>query len=88
MVYLDENTLVLTNEFSKLEIFNDYRKIVVPDKESYAANCLYLNGQVLVAEGFPKTRKAIEKAGYETLVLNVSEYRKLDGGLSCLSLRV
>lgn len=88
VAYLDENTLVLTSEFSKFEIFNDYGKIVVPDKEKYAANCLYLNGRVLVAEGFPGTRKAIEKAGYETLVLDVSEFRKLDGGLSCLSLRV
>ena len=88
VVYLDENRLVLTSDFSKLEIFSDFRKIVVPDKESYAANCLYLNGTVLVAAGFPGTKKAIEKAGYETIIVDVSEFRKLDGGLSCLSLRV
>jgi dimethylargininase len=42
---------------------------------------------VLVPEGFPKTKEKIEEAGYETIALNVSEFRKVDGGLSCLSLR-
>jgi dimethylargininase len=41
----------------------------------------------LVAAGFPKTEKAINAAGYKTIALDVSEFRKLDGGLSCLSLR-
>ena len=46
-----------------------------------------MNDYVLVAEGYPKARKAIENSGYETIVVDVSEFRKLDGGLSCLSLR-
>ncbi|MEA3460719.1 MAG: N(G),N(G)-dimethylarginine dimethylaminohydrolase, partial [Bacteroidota bacterium] len=46
-----------------------------------------VNSWVLVPAGFPKTREKIEQAGYSTISLDVSEYRKLDGGLSCLSLR-
>jgi len=42
---------------------------------------------VIAAEGFPKTKKLIENAGYEVITVDVSEYRKLDGGLSCMSLR-
>jgi dimethylargininase len=42
---------------------------------------------VLVAKGYPKTKKLIEQAGYKTIELGMSEFRKLDGGLSCLSLR-
>ncbi|MCD8315985.1 MAG: N(G),N(G)-dimethylarginine dimethylaminohydrolase, partial [Eggerthellaceae bacterium] len=30
---------------------------------------------------------AIQDAGYPTIEVDTSEYRKLDGGLSCLSLR-
>jgi dimethylargininase len=41
----------------------------------------------LIAKGFPKTKEAIEKAGYKTIEIDVSEFRKVDGGLSCLSLR-
>ena len=37
--------------------------------------------------GYPKTKANIEKAGYEVIEVDTSEYRKLDGGLSCLSLR-
>jgi dimethylargininase len=40
-----------------------------------------------VPDGFNETRTKIEKAGYKTIEIDVSEFRKLDGGLSCLSLR-
>jgi len=46
-----------------------------------------VNSTVLVPAGFPRTLAEIKQAGYHTLTLDVSEFRKLDGGLSCLSLR-
>ena len=46
-----------------------------------------LNDRVLVPAGHPRTRHLLEKAGFETVALDVSEFRKLDGGLSCLSIR-
>ncbi len=36
---------------------------------------------------FGKTLSLIKDAGYKTIEVDVSEFRKLDGGLSCLSLR-
>jgi dimethylargininase len=59
----------------------------VPRDERYAANALRVNERVIIAEGYPRTREAIESLGYDTIALEMSEYRKLDGGLSCLSLR-
>ena len=44
-------------------------------------------GTVIVAEGYPTVLKAVQDLGYKTLVVDTSEYRKIDGGLSCLSLR-
>jgi dimethylargininase len=67
-------------------LFSSFDIIPVPVGEEYAANAIWVNGRVLVAAGFPGTKKAIEKMGYETLPVDVSEFRKLDGGLSCLSL--
>ncbi len=61
--------------------------IIVDDDASYVANSLWINSKVPVPEGFPKTREKIERAGYETVALNMSEFRKVDGGLSCISLR-
>ena len=67
--------------------FAQYNKIVVPEEEAYGANCIWVNGTVIVAEGYPTVLKAVQDLGYKTLVVDTSEYRKVDGGLSCLSLR-
>ena len=46
-----------------------------------------MNGTVLVPEGYPTVLKAVQELGYKIIVCDTSEYRKIDGGLSCLSLR-
>lgn len=85
--YLGNKNILVSGEFTDKEEFAVFNRIVIDDNESYASNSLWINGKVLVPEGFSKTREKIEKAGYETVVLDVSEFRKVDGGLSCLSLR-
>ena len=55
--------------------------------ESYAANSIWVNDVVIMPAGYPKTKKAISTAGYKILEVNTSEFRKVDGGVSCLSLR-
>ncbi|RKY60220.1 MAG: N(G),N(G)-dimethylarginine dimethylaminohydrolase, partial [Candidatus Neomarinimicrobiota bacterium] len=52
-----------------------------------AANCVWINDKVLIPKGYPITRQKITDAGYPVIEVDVSEFRKLDGGLSCLSLR-
>jgi len=85
--YLENNNMLVSNELANRKEFDSFNRIVVPDSESYAANSVWINGKVLVPEGFPVTLTLIQNAGYDTLTLEVSEFRKLDGGLSCLSLR-
>ena len=85
--YLENNNILVCGEFIKIKEFESFNRIPIDEDESYAANSLWINGKVLVPYGFPKTRRKIEMAGYETISLDVSEFRKIDGGLSCLSLR-
>jgi dimethylargininase len=85
--YLEENNLLVSEEFLDHPEFAGFHKIPVDPGESYAANSLWVNSTVLVPEGFADTQRKIQEAGYRTLILDVSEFRKLDGGLSCLSLR-
>jgi dimethylargininase len=85
--YIENNNLLICGEFVDNPIFKDFNKIIVPVEEAYGANSIWVNGHVLVPAGYPKTQKAIEKLGYEVNVVDTSEFRKLDGGLSCLSLR-
>ena len=85
--YLENNTLVATEELWDNPEFDNFEIIRVSNDEAYAANCLWVNGKVIVADGFPKIQNSLKKAGLEIKTLNVSEFQKLDGGLSCLSLR-
>jgi len=85
--YLGEDTLLLDPRLAAQWPFHGYRKLVVPLEEAYAANCLRVNEVLLVPFGFPHTLELVTKAGFDALLLDVSEYRKMDGGLSCLSLR-
>lgn len=85
--YLDQNHLLITEELKDAPMWHSFNRIIVPSEESYAANSLWINGMVMVPDGFPQTTAAIEQRGYETLILQMSEFQKLDGGLSCLSIR-
>ncbi len=87
LAYLENNNLLISGEFIKNNNFNDFTKIEVTEEEDYAANCIWVNNTVLVPNGYPKTKLKIENSGYRTIAVDVSEFRKLDGGLSCLSLR-
>jgi dimethylargininase len=85
--YLENNNLLTTSSFFRKSEFQKFNLILVDDNEEYAANSLWINDKVLVPKGFNKTKMKIDNLGYSTIEVDVSEFRKLDGGLSCLSLR-
>lgn len=87
LAYLERNNLAVCGEFLTKEEFQKYNLLVIPEEESYAANCVWVNGRVIIPKGHQKTRRIIESNGYHILEVDVSEFQKLDGGLSCLSLR-
>ena len=88
VAYLGVNDLVVAGELVANDAFEGFDKIVVAPEEEYCANCVRVNGHVLVAGGCEKTREEISGRGYEVIELEMSEFRKVDGGLSCLSLRL
>lgn len=85
--YLGDNNLLLHREFCSKDDFKSYNRTIIDNEEEYAANSLRVNDYVIVPKGFPKTKMSIEKLGYKIIELELSEYQKMDGGLSCLSLR-
>lgn len=87
IAYIGDNTLVVMEEMAGNPDFSRFELIRVSEEESYGANCVQVNERVLVAEGFPHLTTALRERGFDPLVLDMSEYRKMDGGLSCLSLR-
>ncbi|HEV8189359.1 MAG TPA: arginine deiminase family protein [Pyrinomonadaceae bacterium] len=87
LAYLGGGQLVLIDALRGLNEFSGYELVCLDSSEDYAANCLEINGKVLIADGFPATRRELEHRGYQTIALDMSEFQKMDGGLSCLSLR-
>ena len=85
--YLENNKMLVSGEFVDKPEFAQYERIVIPDEEAYAANCIWMNGTVIVPEGYPAVLEAVKGAGYPVLTVDTSEFRKIDGGLSCLALR-
>ncbi len=87
LAYLENNCLAICGEFLYNSKFDKFNRIKVPEKESYAANCIWINDTVIIPTGFPVTKQLVSDCGYPVIDLDMTEFRKLDGGLSCLSLR-
>ncbi|TLU61871.1 N(G),N(G)-dimethylarginine dimethylaminohydrolase [Thalassotalea litorea] len=85
--YLENNNLLTFGEMHTHPDFVGFNRIEIDADEDYAANSVWINGTVLVPKGFPKALKKIQQLGYKTREVAMSEFQKLDGGLSCLSLR-
>jgi dimethylargininase len=85
--YIGENTLVVMEEMAGNNLFRGYKLLPVAANETYAANCVRVNDRVLVAAGYSRFTAELEARGYHPLVLEMQEFQKMDGGLSCLSLR-
>jgi dimethylargininase len=85
--YVGRNNLLVTPDFSDLKELEAYDLIVTNQAESYAANTLRVNDHLLMPAGYPATRRQLAALNSNIIELEVSEVRKMDGGLTCMSLR-
>lgn len=87
LAWLGGNKLAVVEALAKEPAWRDYECIRVAESEDYAANCLLINETLLMARGFPQFAAEMRGQGMRVRELDMSEFRKMDGGLSCLSLR-
>ncbi len=85
--WLGDGRLLVIDALAAHPAFADFERVVVEPAELYAANAIRVNSRVLIASGYPKLAQALADLGYRPLALEMSEFEKMDGGLSCLSLR-
>lgn len=85
--YLGKNTLLVTKDLADYPAFASYEKIILDAGEESAANTLWVNDTLLMPKGFPKTHAKLAQLGMRIIELDVSEVQKMDGGLTCISLR-
>ncbi|MGL5231316.1 MAG: hypothetical protein ACRC8F_10885 [Cetobacterium sp.] len=85
--YIENNNILVSGEFIDKKAFEKFNKTIVDTNETYTANCIWINETVIIPQSYPQIEKAIQDLGYKTINIDTSEFRKIDGGLSCLSLR-
>ena len=85
--YVGKNTLLVTAEFAGKKQLQGYDQLVLDRAETYAANTLLVNEHLLIPASYPKTYNQLQPLGLNMVELEVSEVRKMDGGLTCMSLR-
>ena len=84
---LGDNRLAVIEPLADHPALEQFEHILVPQAEAYAANCIRVNDRVLIPAGFPRLCTRLRDLGYAVVEVEMSEFRKMDGGLSCLSLR-
>lgn len=83
---LRQNTFVATKSMAQQPALKGFEILIIPDAEQYAANTLTIGDTVLIPKGYPHTKSLIEKAGFTVVTLDMSEFAKCEGALTCLSL--
>ncbi len=84
---LDEETILSTKRLAQTGCFKGYRVLHTEDGEEACANSIRFNDLLIMPKGFHKTADMLDRAGYKISQIGNSEAEKLDGGMSCLSLR-
>lgn len=85
--YLGGRRLTLLDALLGHPAFADYEIVRIPEEESYAANLLNINEHVIMSAGYPRVEAGLRDLDYKIITVEMSEFRKMDGALSCLSLR-
>jgi dimethylargininase len=84
--YLSNGTMIIAPDLVNPDSFPRFRFIRIPERESYATDALYLGeDKVLIPSGFPRTVAKLKDACYRPIEIDVSEFWKGDGGVTCLS---
>jgi dimethylargininase len=87
IAYLGDKRFVIAADFPHIDALEGYTLLQVDAAEAYAANCVRVNDELLLPAGYPRIAARLGELGYTVRLLDMSEFRKMDGGLSCLSIR-
>ncbi len=86
---LDDSTLLWHPNACDRSVFDGFDIVEVPGVDPEAANVLRLaDGRILVAEHHQETASLVAARGFGVVTVDVSEFARADGGLTCLSIRI
>lgn len=83
--YLSQSTMIITPELVSSDNFPGLRYVRLRREDAYASDALYLGDRrVLIPAGFPNASRKLRDAAYIPVEIDVSEFHKGDGGVTCL----
>ncbi|MHA1345474.1 MAG: dimethylarginine dimethylaminohydrolase family protein [Candidatus Heimdallarchaeaceae archaeon] len=86
MKYLGNNALILGDEYVNHPLLKGLDLLIIPMKESYSVNCLSIGNTIIMSNLFSYAQKVVIEAGFEVISLEMSEFEKCQGALTCLSI--
>ncbi len=84
--WLGGNQLLVSPEGCDTTAFMGFKCIEVRPEDAYAANCLVIGRTVVMPAGFKRVEETLQALGLTPRPVNMSEFEKADGGITCLSL--
>lgn len=84
--FIPPNILLINPRWVDPAPFDGLEIIEVDPLEPFAANTLALGGKTLVSAAFPRTEAKLRAAGVATQMLDISEWHKVEAGLTGMSL--
>ncbi|MFX1560674.1 MAG: dimethylarginine dimethylaminohydrolase family protein [Promethearchaeota archaeon] len=86
VTYLARNYMLVNPRYVDNTVLEPFNKIVLPKEESHSANSLTIDGVVIMSARHNKSSQLVRDAGFDTIQLDMSEFEKCDGALTCLSI--
>src|SRR6185503_8796558 len=83
---VNDETVLLNPRWLDAFAFSGLRRLYVPEDEPWAANTIRVDNNVCLEEGALQTADLVQPYAGNISTLDISEFRKAEGSLSCLSL--
>ena len=84
--YVGRNSILVNRELVDVTRLSEFDLIDVPSSEPGAANVLLIEDVVIVPSSFPQTIALLEDRGFIVKEIDVSEFQKAEGGVTCKSI--
>ena len=86
VTYLGRGTMIATGKYASHPALEGFQVLVVPEGEEYAADTLAIGNTVVMPAGLPRAHELVREAGFDMIPLDVSEFEKCEGAITCLSI--
>jgi dimethylargininase len=83
---VNDETVLLNPRWLDASSFKGLRQLHVPEEEPWAANTIRVDTAVCLEEGAPRTIDLVRPYAGTIETVDISEFRKAEGSLSCLSI--